>query len=475
MSMWHFPSQPGGSDPSGGSRPLPPPPAAEHARGVEAAHVGGVADHDLQQTIEALRTIQQELLVNVERGKVVHQLGRELRREATIPGLRERAAEATAHTLGADRCLVYVADPQPTVTDWSRASSVPEPWLTAEGYGSTVQRLVAQRAPAGGSIRIHDLEVTAPTVGRALGVRAMAVVPMWLGPRLVGAVVPMSLTSRTWTDAEIAICEGVAHELGLNLVQVEAHDRDRRIQHLEEIDRAKDAFVSNVSHELRTPLASINGYLELVSDGEFGPLSDRLGHAVDVVSRNAGRLQRLVEDLLMFSAYDAAGATLDTSLVPPGRLVRDCAESLRRAAAAKGVSIEVHCAIGLSTLRADRAQLERVMLNVMSNAVKFTPSGGVVSILVANDAAGVVVDVTDTGIGIPAGEQHLIFTRFFRSSLATQAEVPGTGLGLALARTIVELHGGTIDLVSDEGTGTTVTVRLPRQPPGAATGAVGTQ
>ncbi len=167
----------------------------------------------------------------------------------------------------------------------------------------------------------------------------------------------------------------------------------------------------------------------------------------------------------MFSAYDAQGVKLDTTLVPPGRLVRQCAESLRPAATAKGVEIEIHNVLGLHSVRGDWGQLERVMLNVMGNAVKFTPSGGLISIYLANNGDGVVVDVTDTGIGIPAAEHHQIFTRFFRSSLSTKAEVPGTGLGLALARTIVELHGGSMDLVSEEGKGTTVTVNLPPRPP----------
>ncbi|WP_248581097.1 HAMP domain-containing sensor histidine kinase [Nocardioides sp. InS609-2] len=465
MSMRQLPPPSGGPDPAAEIALLKRQLARERARRSEAEDIGERATGDLYQTIQELRNVQQELLVNLERAKVVHELGRELRLEPTIAGLRDRTATATARSLGADRCLVYVADPQPTVTDWSVVSSEPEPSLSADGYGATVQRLVAQRAPTGGSIRIHDLDVEAPLVGRALGVRAMALVPMWLGPRLVGAVVPMSVTPRDWTDAELTICEGVAHELGLNLVQVQAHNRDRRVRRLEEIDRAKDAFVSNVSHELRTPLASISGYLEMVTDGEFGPLSDELGHAIGVVSRNAARLRRLVEDLLMFSAYDGAGAKLDTTLVPPGRLVRDCAESLRPAAAAKDVDIEVHNVLGLHSIRGDRAQLERAMLNLMSNAVKFTPAGGLISICLANDRDGVVVDVTDTGIGIPAAEQHQVFTRFFRSSLSTQAEVPGTGLGLALAKTIVELHGGTVDLVSEEGKGTTVTVSLPPRPP----------
>ncbi len=469
MSMRQLPSPLGGPDPSARIQLLERQLALERARRLEAETIGERATSDLHQTVKELRGVQRELLVKVERAKVVHEIGRELRQEPTIAGLRDHTAVAVARTLLADRCLVYVADPQPSFTDWSGPSSGPEARLSAEGYGAMVQRLVTQRAPAGGSVRIPDLDGEAPAVGRALGVRAMAVVPLWLGPRLVGAVVPMSLTRRDWTDEELGICEGVAHELGLNLAQVQAHDRDRRVQQLEEIDRAKDAFVSNVSHELRTPLASISGYLELVADEEFGTLSDELGHAIGVVSRNAARLRRLVEDLLMFSAYDAAGAKLDTTLVPPGRLVRDCAESLRPTAAAKGVDIEVDNVLGLHTIRGDRAQLERVMLNVMSNAVKFTPAGGLISIHLANDGDGVVVDVTDTGIGIPAAEQHQVGTRFFRSSLSTQAEVPGTGLGLALAKTIVELHGGSVGLVSEEGKGTTVTVHLPPRPPDAVT------
>lgn len=440
----------------------------ERNRRVEAERIGEQVTSDLFSTIEQLRSVQQRLLETADRTTVVQEIARELRQELRAETLRERVAERIGTALAADRCLVYVADPAPAFSDWvSKTGTAVRPLTSIEQAG-VVHSLLADR-PSATTRNVVVPDVGDPTwssvdlrpVGRTLDMSALAMVPMWAGEHLGGAVVLMSRDPRSWTERDLAICEGVARELRLDLVRVHTHDQHQQLRRLEELDRARDAFVSNVSHELRTPLASINGYLELVRDGEFGPLSSQVSRAVEVISRNADRLRQLVEDLLTLSAYDAGEAALELTAVDVGRVVTHCADDLRAGAMARGVGLTVNVSPGLGSIRGDGCQLTRVLINVIGNAVKFTPRGGRVVVAVAPEPDGVAVVVSDTGIGIPADEQHLAFTRFFRSSLSTHSEVPGTGLGLALSRTIVELHGGTIALASEESRGTTVTISLP--------------
>ena len=440
----------------------------ERARRAEAERIGEQVTSDLFSTIEELRRAQQRLLETADRTAVVKEMARELRQELRSDSLRERVAERIGTALAADRCLVYVADPTPAFSDWVSKTGVAPRALTSIEQAGVVQALLAERPPVvTGTVVVPDVDdptsspVDLRPVGRTLGMAALAMVPMWAGEHLAGGVVLMSRAPRRWTERDLAICEGVAHELRLDLVRVHTSEQHQQLRRLEELDRARDAFVSNVSHELRTPLASINGYLELVRDGELGPLPGPVTRAVEVISRNADRLHQLVEDLLTLSAYDAGEVALELTSVDLGRVLETCVDDLRAIAVARGVALTLVVPPATDPIRGDGCQLSRVLLNVIGNAVKFTPRDGRVDVTLTREPEAVAVVVTDTGIGIPADEQHLAFTRFFRSTLSTRSEVPGTGLGLALSRTVVELHGGTIALDSQEGRGTTVTIRLP--------------
>jgi signal transduction histidine kinase len=227
---------------------------------------------------------------------------------------------------------------------------------------------------------------------------------------------------------------------------------------LRELDRMKDEFVALVSHELRTPLTSITGYLELVlDDPELSPDHRRF---LDVVDRNSARLLRLVSDLLLVAQIESGKLTLDLEEVDLAGLARDAAEGLRPVADARDIDLRLEAG-PVSTLMGDPARLGQLLDNLVSNAVKFTEPGG--RVVVALGAAGedIVLAVSDDGIGIPAAEQRRLFDRFFRASTAQERAIEGTGLGLTIVNAIVRAHGGTIEVTSEEGEGTTFRVRLP--------------
>jgi signal transduction histidine kinase/CHASE3 domain sensor protein len=234
----------------------------------------------------------------------------------------------------------------------------------------------------------------------------------------------------------------------------------REVTQQRELDRLKDEFVATVSHELRTPLTSMMGFLEMIREGEAGTLNDEQKRFLAIVYRSSERLQRLVGDLLFVARLDANGLQLHFAEVRVDDIVRESVESVAALARSRGVDAvaQVH---DVPPVWGDRERLAQLVGNLLSNALKFTPPGGRMTVRTFADDRHVVVEVEDTGIGIPTGEQDRLFQRFFRSSTATEQAIPGTGLGLVISKAIAEAHGGTIAVRSERGEGTCFRVELP--------------
>jgi PAS domain S-box-containing protein len=242
-------------------------------------------------------------------------------------------------------------------------------------------------------------------------------------------------------------------------------------------ERMKDQFVGLISHELRTPLSSILGYLELVLDDEEKTLTQEQTQYLRTVERNAHRLLRLVGDLLFTAQVEAGRFTVQPEDVDLVAVVRAAEETARVTAASAGVEVRVDVPDGGLVVSGDALRLGQACDNLVSNAVKFTPAGGRVTLrlrtawrtadgelsdtALAGAAPVAALSVSDTGIGIPRGEQGKLFTRFFRTSSAERGQIAGVGLGLSITKAIVTAHNGTLDLVSAEGEGTTFTLTLP--------------
>jgi signal transduction histidine kinase len=230
-----------------------------------------------------------------------------------------------------------------------------------------------------------------------------------------------------------------------------------------ELDRLKDDFVATVSHELRTPLTSMMGFLEMIREGEAGELNEEQQRFLAIVYRSSERLQRLVGDLLFVARLDANGLQLQFGDARLDDIVREAVESSGALARSREVSLVAEVE-PMPPVSGDKERLSQLVGNLISNALKFTPAGGSVVARAFVEDGHAVVEISDTGIGIPANEQSRLFQRFFRSSTATEQAIPGTGLGLVISRAIAEAHGGTIDVTSLAGEGTTFRVELPLEP-----------
>lgn len=235
----------------------------------------------------------------------------------------------------------------------------------------------------------------------------------------------------------------------------------RDISQRYELEAMKDQFVANVTHELRSPLAAVIGYLELLQEGAFGEVPTEVAEVIDTVNGSAHQLMELINDLLALWRAEGHRAT-EFAGVPLSRAVEAAVATMEPVAAGKRISIRV--APGEAIVRGDRKQLERALINLVSNAVKFTPAGGSIEVSATVETDRVRVAVRDSGIGIPAQELDAVFERFYRASTAEAADIPGTGLGLPLVLQVARAHGGDVTIESEVGVGTTVTLELPLAP-----------
>ena len=220
----------------------------------------------------------------------------------------------------------------------------------------------------------------------------------------------------------------------------------------------KDQFVATVSHELRTPLAAMDGWLHILLEGDPGPLTDDQHRFLSTVKRNSDRLMRLVGDLLLIGQMDSGRFSLDLSEVDIAELVGETVALFTGPAAEKGIELSAGADSGIA-VHGDRLRLGQLLSNLVSNAIKFTPENGTVGVRVSGQGERCLIEVTDSGVGIPAGERAHLFERFYRAS--TAVGTAGTGLGLAISKAIAEGHGGTIRVAEAEGGGTRFVVELP--------------
>jgi PAS domain S-box-containing protein len=246
-----------------------------------------------------------------------------------------------------------------------------------------------------------------------------------------------------------------------NAVAQQARELSAQNERLRELDGLKDEFIGLISHELRTPLASIIGYVELLREERTGGVN--VGRFTEVISRNAQRLLRLVGDLLFVSRIQSGSIDVELRSTDLADIAGQAVEEMRPAAQRKHIDLALSVTAA-PRLAVDPTRIAQLLANLISNAVKFTPDGGRVEVRLGTEGDQAVLAVADTGIGIPAADRARIFERFFRTAIATQQAIQGTGLGLTISKAIVDAHHGTITVESGEGRGSTFKICLPIRP-----------
>lgn len=283
------------------------------------------------------------------------------------------------------------------------------------------------------------------------GLRTVLAVPVRDGDTMLGVLTCFAGTPEYHEDLLTVLLTGVAAQIGQFVALRRAEDLTRQLM------RSRDDFITLVGHEMRTPLTSIAAYAAMLGD-DPGSLGDETRLMVQAIERNTATLRDIIDNLLELAALESGHAQL---VGRPLDLVEVVAGAVPTAVPAdSGVRIWVEAPAQL-TMSGDEHRLRQVVDHLLSNAVRYSPAGGDVRVVLREVAGAVELAVTDPGIGVPADEHDQLFQRFFRASNVRHQGIAGTGLGLSLVRAIVELHGGTVTLADHRPTGTTVLVRLP--------------
>ena len=306
-------------------------------------------------------------------------------------------------------------------------------------------------------------------VAKACGVQGAFAFPVLAGADVVAVLEFFSAEARTPDAGLLDLMSQVGAQLG-QIIQRQRSESRLRAQTAEleqarddatAADRAKSAFLANMSHELRTPLNAIIGFSEIMREQVMGPIPERYrGYAADINSSGT-HLKNILNDILDLTKIKMGALELRDEIVNLPDLTEACRNIITPLADKSGVNLSFHAAKELPALRADATRLKKILLNLISNAVKFTESGGTVSVRARLDKGDCVITVADTGVGMRPQDIEVALKPFRQIDSALNRRYEGTGLGLPLTKAMVELHGGKLVLESEVGEGTTVTVHLP--------------
>ena len=327
-------------------------------------------------------------------------------------------------------------------TPWPRNATNPQPLVIAD-------------------IRLEPSLATLLPIIEAEGIAAMAFIPLVSLGRVIGKFMLYYDEPHVLASDDLQLASVIASQVAFAVDRTSAEAQARHSEAAaEEASRLKDEFLATLSHELRTPLNAILGWVQMLQTG--GVSQDRLRHAINVIGRNTLLQARLIEDILDVSRIMSGKLELESVPVPLAPLVDTVVSGVLPDAQAKNIELVKTAPHDLPLIDGDPKRLHQVLGNVLSNAVKFTPSGGRIDVRCAYEGDSIAIEVQDSGVGIAPGFLPHVFDRFRQADSRSIRRHGGLGLGLAIARHLIEQHHGDINATSDgPGLGTTVHIRLP--------------
>ncbi|WP_202879287.1 ATP-binding protein [Nocardioides cynanchi] len=429
----------------------------------------------------ALESRGAELATKVAQLEALRDVGVGVSSSLDLDEVLTRIVANAVHLTGADGGSVMEFDPV-TETFIVRAAYGSSDRLIARLRSIEIRRdstLVGQAAMGGQPLEVADL-AEMPTRDPHLqalfedGWRSALAVPVQRNDDLVGALVIRRRTPGLFDQGLRDLLRTFAGQSGLAIVNARLYgELDSQRRELEVASRHKSEFLASMSHELRTPLNAVIGFSEVLMDQMFGDLNERQAEYVRDIWSSGRHLLELLNEILDLSKVEAGQMVLEPARFSIRVALESALSMVRERAAAHAIALELDVGPGVEELDADELRFKQVVLNLVSNAVKFTPDGGAVAVSARRTGRDLVVAVRDTGPGIPEEDRERIFDSFQQGGRgAPKAE--GTGLGLTLSRRIVQLFGGRLWLESEEGRGSTFTFSLPVYPALTADGAATT-
>jgi signal transduction histidine kinase len=327
----------------------------------------------------------------------------------------------------------------------------------------TAQAILQKRIVVCDDTEAADAPEMARRIGRAGGFRSFTIVPLIHDAQGIGGIVITNpRPGYRLVDKQLVLLTTFADQA---VIAIENMRLFREIQEksaqLEVANKHKSEFLANMSHELRTPLNAIIGFSEALSERMFGEVNEKQAEYLKDIHESGRHLLSLINDILDLSKIEAGRMELDVSTFHLPTALGNAMTLIRERAQRHGIALSMHLDEALGDFQGDERKFKQIMLNLLSNAVKFTPDGGQVAVAGKKDTTHVEISVRDTGIGIAPEDQAAVFEEFKQVGRDNLRKAEGTGLGLALTRRFVELHGGAIRLESAPGKGSTFTVSLP--------------
>ncbi|HKU87640.1 MAG TPA: GAF domain-containing protein [Casimicrobiaceae bacterium] len=300
-------------------------------------------------------------------------------------------------------------------------------------------------------------------ISQIVGVRSVAVAPMLWEGRGIGSISVGRDHAGPFSDKDIALLRTFANQAAIAIQNARLfHEIEDKSRQLEIANKHKSEFLANMSHELRTPLNAIIGFSEVLLERLFGDVNDKQADYLKDIHSSGRHLLNLINDILDLSKVEAGRMELEPSTFDLPSSITNAMALIRERAQRHGIALGMDVDPGLGDIVADERKLKQILLNLLSNAVKFTPDGGRIYVRARQDESVIRISVADTGVGIAQADQEAVFEEFRQVGANYTSKQEGTGLGLALTRRFVELHGGTIGVESKPGQGSTFTFTLPR-------------
>ncbi len=429
---------------------------AQAAISIENTHLFTMTDQALQARLEELTMLQ----------RIDRQLNMTLEYEAVMEHTLEWAIRITGAELGLVASLQEASEEHPAGLRFLAAQGYPDEMMHTyieEGKLWPLDRGIIGRAIRRGEICLIKDAAGDPDYYEAVpGMIAQLTVPIRRELRVIGVIALEASSAECFTEDNVAFIERVVDHAAI------AIENARLFREVQRANEAKTEFVSFVSHELKQPMTSIKGYTDLLMKEIGGPLNAQQKQFLQVVRSNVGRMDRLVRDLLDVSRIESGRLRLEMGSVVPEEIVSEAVQAYQQAIAAKGQKLNVEIEPELPTVLGDRGRLIQVMTNLVSNANKYTPAGGTITLRVGrwyNEGREYVRwSVQDTGVGMTPEEQKKLFTKYFRATNNAVRSEKGTGLGLVITRSIIEMHGGQIWVESEYQKGSTFSFTVPVKP-----------
>ncbi len=443
-------------------KPFEPP---EMERAVERvlveARLRAERDRLLQQLQEANRNLERQ----VQELQTLYSIGRSVTSLLDLDAVLKRVVEAAVFVTRAEEGLLMLVDEKEQELYLRAAKNLDEG--TVQGLRIRVDDSLAGTVVQTG----RAVLITEENVKVATGylVQALVYVPVRSAKRgIIGVLgVTNRRTRRSFSQHELGILSALAAYAAIALENAQLYQQVRHqadelaaaLARSQELESLKSQFIQNVSHELRSPLALIRGHAELLINGELGELNPEQARSLEIIARRAQMLGELVQDITLI--LEAEARPLEVMPVPLDELARAAVDDFQVAAERSQLALNLQIAPDIPPVGGESLYLRRVLDNLIGNAIKFTPAGGTITVQVWQNGQMVHLQVADTGVGIPPDQKERIFERFYQVDGSTKRRHGGMGLGLALVKEIVEIHGGKVEVESKLGEGSAFTISLP--------------